>query len=96
MTIPAPTSTTMAVMTSTIQKPRTPLSHSGGSNAALSFGETAGDITVNVPQTGECTLSIGTSNPQQWTATVEEGSSVGAGRTGRRTISVSAGNRSGH
>ena len=53
----------------------TPVAFSG-SNAALSFGETAGDITVNVPQTGECTLSIDLSNPQQWTATVEEGGSV--------------------
>lgn len=45
-----------------------------GSSAALSFGETAGDITVNIPQAGECTLTIDLSNPQQWTAIVEEGS----------------------
>ena len=45
-----------------------------GSSTALNLGETAGDITVNVPQAGECTLSIDLSNPQQWTVSVEEGS----------------------
>ena len=45
-----------------------------GSSTALNLGETGGDITVNVPQAGECTLSIDLSNPQQWTVSVEEGS----------------------
>lgn len=39
----------------------------------LTFGETAGDITVNVPATGECTLIIDLSNPKQWTAEVMQG-----------------------
>ena len=51
----------------------TPMAFSG-SSTALNLGETAGDITVNVPQAGECTLSIDLSNPQQWTVSVEEGS----------------------
>lgn len=46
-----------------------------GSSSGLTFGTAASDITVNVPQAGECTLTIGLSNPQQWTATVTAGGS---------------------
>lgn len=54
----------------------TPVAFSG-SNAALSFGESDGNITVNVAQTGENTLTIDLNNPQQWTASVTEGGSDG-------------------
>lgn len=53
----------------------TPFAFNGSSNG-LTFGTTAGDITVNVPQAGECTLTIDLSNPQQWTATVTAGGST--------------------
>lgn len=50
----------------------TPFAFNGSANG-LTFETTAGDITVNVPQAGECTLTIDLSNPQQWTATVTAG-----------------------
>ena len=52
----------------------TPFAFNGNSNG-LTFGTTSSDITVNVPQTGECTLTIDLSNPQQWTAAVTAGGS---------------------
>lgn len=42
---------------------------------SLTFGTEAGNITVNVPQAGECTLIIDLSNPKQWTVEVTAGSS---------------------
>ena len=50
----------------------TPFAFNGSANG-LTFGTTAGDITVNIPQAGECTLTIDLSNPQQWTASVTAG-----------------------
>lgn len=41
---------------------------------SLIFGASAGDITVNVPAAGTCTLVIDLSNPTQWTAQVVSGS----------------------
>ena len=52
----------------------TPFAFNGNSNG-LTFGTTSSDITVNVPQAGECTLTIDLSNPQQWTAAVTAGGS---------------------
>lgn len=52
----------------------TPFAFTGSSNG-LTFGTAASDVTVNVPQAGECTLTIDLSNPQQWTATVTAGGS---------------------
>lgn len=40
----------------------------------LIFSAQGGDITVNVPATGECTLIIDLSDPKQWTASVTTGS----------------------
>ena len=40
----------------------------------LIFGGEAGNITVNVPAAGECTLVIDLSNPKQWTVEVTSGS----------------------
>lgn len=49
----------------------------GGTAGQLTFstGEaaTAGNITVSVPATGECTLVIDLNNPEQWTVSVEAG-----------------------
>lgn len=49
----------------------------GGTAGQLTFstGEnvTAGNITVNVPMTGECTLVIDLNNPEAWTVSVTEG-----------------------
>ncbi|MDO4164270.1 MAG: DUF5114 domain-containing protein [Bacteroides sp.] len=39
----------------------------------LTFGEQAGNITVSIPETGECTLTLDLSNPKQWTAIVTAG-----------------------
>lgn len=50
----------------------TPFAFNGNAHA-LTFGTTANDITVNIPQAGECTLTIDLSNPQQWNATVTAG-----------------------
>ena len=51
----------------------------GGTAGQLTFstGETAtaGNITVSVPATGECTLVIDLNNPEQWTVSVTEGGS---------------------
>lgn len=48
----------------------------GGTAGQLTFstGEnvTAGNITVNVPMTGECTLVIDLNNPEAWTVSVTE------------------------
>lgn len=44
------------------------------SGESLTFGASAGDITVNVPAAGTCTLVIDLSNPAQWTAQVISGS----------------------
>lgn len=41
---------------------------------SLIFGEQAGEITVNVPAVGECTLVIDLSNPRHWTAQAISGS----------------------
>ncbi len=40
----------------------------------LTFGSTAGNITVSVPSSGECTLVIDLSDPTNWTASVVSGS----------------------
>lgn len=49
----------------------------GGTAGQLTFstGEaaTAGNITISVPATGECTLVIDLNNPEQWTVSVEAG-----------------------
>lgn len=39
----------------------------------LTLGDAAGNITVNIPSAGECTLTLDLSNPKQWTATVTSG-----------------------
>lgn len=44
------------------------------SGESLTFGASAGDITVQVPAAGTCTLVIDLSNPTQWTAQVVSGS----------------------
>lgn len=44
------------------------------SGESLTFGASAGDITVQVPAAGTCTLVIDLSNPKQWTAQVISGS----------------------
>lgn len=41
---------------------------------AIAFGEQAGNITVNIPQTGECTLVLDLSNPKVWSCQVISGS----------------------
>lgn len=40
----------------------------------LTFGQQPGDITVNVPAAGECTLTIDLSNPTAWKAEIKSGS----------------------
>ncbi|MCD7714546.1 MAG: DUF5114 domain-containing protein [Prevotella sp.] len=40
----------------------------------LTFGSAAGNITVSVPSSGECTLVIDLSDPTNWTASVVSGS----------------------
>lgn len=42
----------------------------------LTFGQQAGDITVHVPSTGECTLVIDLSNPKAWKAEVTSGTAA--------------------
>lgn len=44
------------------------------SGESLIFGAQAGNVTVNVPAVGECTLTIDLSNPKQWTVEVSSGS----------------------
>lgn len=44
------------------------------SNGKLTFGTTPGNITVNVPATGEQTLTLDLSDPTNWTCTVGQGS----------------------
>ncbi len=39
----------------------------------LGFGETAGDITLSVPASGECTLVIDLNDPKAWTAKIVSG-----------------------
>lgn len=48
----------------------------GGSAEGLTFGSTATPIIVPVSGTGEVSLILDLSNPQQWTLTVTEGSST--------------------
>lgn len=55
----------------------TPFSFNGNSdNLTFTTEATAGNITINVPASGECTLIIDLSNPQEWTASVTSGGSV--------------------
>lgn len=51
----------------------TPVAFSGNS-AALAFGTTATNLTVHIPQTGDCTLTLDLSDSHVWTATVTQGS----------------------
>ena len=44
---------------------------------ALVLAEQAGDIVVEIPSEGECTLIIDLSDPARWTATVEAGGGSG-------------------
>ncbi len=48
----------------------------GGSAERMTFGSTASPVTVPVSGTGEVSLILDLSNPQQWTLTVTEGSST--------------------
>lgn len=43
-------------------------------NGSLVFGNQAGDISVNIPATGEATLVLDLSNPNEWTCKVVSGS----------------------
>lgn len=43
-------------------------------SSSLVFGSQAGDITVNMPATGESTLILDLSNPNEWTCKVVSGS----------------------
>lgn len=45
----------------------------GQSGTALTFGTEASDISVNVPSTGEVTLTLNLSDPLNWTAEVAAG-----------------------
>ena len=42
----------------------------------IAIAQQAGDITVSVPATGECTLVLDLSDPKNWTCTVESGSTA--------------------
>lgn len=46
----------------------------GQSGENLTFATQAGNVTVNVPAAGECTLTLDLSNPKQWTVEVTSGS----------------------
>ena len=46
----------------------------GQSGENLTFATQAGNVTVNVPVAGECTLTLDLSNPKQWTVEVTSGS----------------------
>lgn len=50
----------------------TPVAFSGNADA-LSFGADASEITLDISATGEATLELNLSNPQQWTLTVTAG-----------------------
>lgn len=50
----------------------TPVAFSGSADA-LSFGTDASEITLNISATGDATLELNLSNPQQWTLTVTAG-----------------------
>lgn len=52
----------------------TPFAFNGNADG-LTFGTAASDITINVPQAGDYTLTVDLSNPQQWTATITTGGS---------------------
>ena len=43
---------------------------------AIVLAQQAGDITVSVPATGECTLTLDLGNPKSWTCTVSSGSTT--------------------
>lgn len=45
----------------------------GQNGSSLTFGTTATDISVNVPSTGEMTLTLNLSDPSNWTLTAEAG-----------------------
>lgn len=50
----------------------TPVAFAGSADA-LTFGNTASAITVNVPVTGEVTLTLNLEDPKNWTLTTGEG-----------------------
>lgn len=50
----------------------TPVAFSGSADA-LSFGSDASEITLDISATGDATLELNLSNPQQWTLTVTAG-----------------------
>lgn len=43
------------------------------SNGSIAFTSQPGDITINIPSTGECTLELDLSNPKAWTCQVIRG-----------------------
>jgi hypothetical protein len=49
----------------------------GGTADNLTFGSSASNISVTIPDNGECTLKLDLSNPKQWTVSVSAGAEQG-------------------